>query len=80
MSLFLLLDAYVPSVRLLHVRIGWLLPLLTQGGLPPPPQLLYTLRFALKGRVQPATQHRIFLGATAAALAHAGYILTDTTT
>ncbi|KAL4432408.1 hypothetical protein ABPG77_001707 [Micractinium sp. CCAP 211/92] len=42
--------------------------------------LLYTLRFALKGRVQPATQHRIFLGATAAALAHAGYILTDTTT
>ncbi|KAL4430695.1 hypothetical protein ABPG75_005951 [Micractinium tetrahymenae] len=37
--------------------------------------LLYTLRFALKGRVQPATQHRIFIGATVAALAHAGYIL-----
>lgn len=41
----------------------------------PRPQVLYTLRFALKGRVQPATQHRIFVGATVAALAHAGYVL-----
>lgn len=41
-----------------------------------PLQLLYTLRFALKGRVEPATQHRIFIGATVAALAHAGFVMT----
>jgi hypothetical protein len=39
--------------------------------------ILYTLRFALKGRVAPSTQHKIFLGVTLLALSHAGYIMSS---
>ena len=52
--------------------------------LPPPLQVwapfLYTLRFALKGRVQPQTQHKVFIGATLVALAHAGFVMTSDST
>ena len=47
--------------------------------LPLPPCLscwqMYCMRFALKGRVQPATQHKIFIGMTLLALGHAGVVM-----
>lgn len=36
---------------------------------------MYCMRFALKGRVQPATQHKIFIGMTLLALGHAGVVM-----
>ena len=42
---------------------------------------LYLLRFGLRGRVAPATQHKIFIAATLGALSHAGFVMaSDSTT
>jgi hypothetical protein len=40
----------------------------------------YTSRFALKGRVSPPTQHKIFIGMTVFALSHAGYVMSQDST
>ena len=37
--------------------------------------VMYTLRFALQGRVRPATQHAAFAAMTIGALAHAGSVM-----
>eukprot|EP00890_Picochlorum_soloecismus_P000419 jgi/Picsp_1/1378/NSC_04857-R1_predicted protein [Micromonas sp. RCC299] len=36
---------------------------------------MYTIRFALQGRVKPKTQHTIFGSLTLIALSHAGYVM-----
>lgn len=43
--------------------------------------VMYTMRFAARGRVTPDTQHKIFIGMTLLALSHAGYVMSrDSTT
>jgi hypothetical protein len=42
--------------------------------------VMYTLRFALKGRVTSATQHKIFGGAVLGALSHAGFVMSSDST
>ena len=41
---------------------------------------MYCARFALKGRVQPQTQHKIFIGLTLIALGHAGLVMSQDST
>jgi len=42
---------------------------------------MYCMRFAVRGRVDAATQHKIFVGMTLLALSHAGFVMSrDSTT
>ena len=67
-----------------YLSMDWLAPtwpaLRIPGRAANPPSLplcwqMYCMRFALKGRVQPATQHKIFIGMTLLALGHAGVVM-----
>ena len=43
--------------------------------------VMYTMRFALRGRVRLETQHKVLIGATLLALSHAGLVMfSDSTT
>lgn len=43
--------------------------------IPPVLENRYTARHALKGRVAPQNQHKIFIGMTLLALSHAGWVM-----